>query len=674
MSEPVDSNNTQATAPAPSSDASHGSLDAIAAEAKNEARTQLRRRKRRRRFERLNRQRERAEKRKKPARSYSSRVTGAFALTAAMTAVILVSILAVVWEGQFQAYTRENIERIANSTATSVGSRYAVNQTFDEDVLAQAITVTQVPNGLAVQVLDVHNRIVYDGTKTLLEEQGAIGEGMAVSPDSNQVVTVPITVDGVNVGTVRVWAFGSNSMLTQYDAQFRIDSYRAVLVAALLAIVIALFVGFVFSRNLVDPLQRVTDAALRVKEGDLTARTFLSGDDEISQLGETFDAMVESMQKERIHERRLTTDVAHELRTPLMAIQATVEGMLDGVLPADSQHLATIDSETRRLSRLVSALLELTKLESGSIPFEFTRLNLTRLIGGLVDSQQALFDATGISLQFAADPDVVVVADSDKLRQATVNLISNAVRYTDEGGHVLVEVRQLDGGEACISVSDDGIGINDADLKRVFSRFWRADEARDRESGGLGIGLAVTSEIVSRHKGRVDVSSEPGVGTTFYLYIPNEPPEEERKKKQQRSVRSKPGGHSKQSMKARQKEEEARQREQARAAEARQKELAKLEEARQKEQAKLEAQERKKSREQQIARARQVDATLRENRARREDAERARIEQEKPQGVVPLVKAPKTIAPSDQTVVMKPVQVPDDRQRSRKPSRRKRKR
>lgn len=467
---------------------------------------------------RAQRKREQAQLNKQDPFSYSQRVTVAFALTGLMTAVILASILWVVWEGQFMTYTRDNMEQVAKTTAVTVARSYAREGEFTEETITQVASIAQVQTGVAIQLTDAEGTVLFDDA--VVSEEG----GDAGWDDANKVVEQAVLVELRRVGTVRVKSGGANASLTQADAAFRASSYRAVLLAAVLATIIAAIVGFVYAKGLVRPVKKVTRAAERVKGGDLTARTGLVGDDEISQLGETFDAMVASIEKDRELERRLTTDVAHELRTPLMAIQATVEAIRDGVLPADDERMATIDSETRRLSRLVSAILKLSRLESGSSPFDFQTIDLGALIGELVESQQPLFEASDMELSYACDSGLMVECDPDKLRQATVNLISNAVRYTDVGGHVSVEVRRAGTDEVSIIVSDDGIGIAEEDLQRVFSRFWRADEARDRESGGLGVGLAVVNEIINRHHGHVDVASKLGVGTTFYLYIPVEQP------------------------------------------------------------------------------------------------------------------------------------------------------
>jgi signal transduction histidine kinase len=332
-------------------------------------------------------------------------------------------------------------------------------------------------------------------------------------------VTSPVVVNGQQVGTVRVWAFGRGAVLTDRDEQFRQASVRALGIAALVAIVLASVAGLGYATRLVQPIERITATARALRQGARDARTGMTGDDEIAVLGRTIDEMADAIEADRQLEQRLTADVAHELRTPLQAIQATVEAMQDGVLPADEERLGTVRDETVRLARLADAILELTRLERGSLPFDMRPLDLTASVRRVIDTHEALIEACDLTLAVALEDGVSVVGDDDRLSQAISNLLSNAARYTPEGGSIDVTLR-VRGGSASIEVADTGIGITDEDMPHLFSRFWRADGARTRSTGGLGIGLAVTKEIVERHGGRIGAEQRPEGGTRFILRIP----------------------------------------------------------------------------------------------------------------------------------------------------------
>lgn len=300
------------------------------------------------------------------------------------------------------------------------------------------------------------------------------------------------------------------------------ELFFAVFTAGAIALLLSAILGIYFAVGIARPVQRISDTASAIKEGNLSARTGLSGDDQLGQLGQRFDEMADAIERDRDLERQLIGDVAHELRTPLMAIQATVEAIQDGVFEADEEHLNTISFETRRLGRLVEALLHLNRLENGTTEVKRDLVNLSSVVGGLSTTHEALIESSGIMFFTDVAPNVMIVGDQDLISQAVANLLSNAVRYTPENGMVTVELTR-ENGYAKISVRDTGVGISDEDMKKVFSRFWRADVARQSVDGGLGIGLALVKEVVDQHFGDVSVSSTLGEGSTFVMRIPLAP-------------------------------------------------------------------------------------------------------------------------------------------------------
>ena len=451
--------------------------------------------------------------------SYTARVTISFSLIAAMTALVAIGVVSIVWEQHFHTYTQDNMRTVAESTAEQIASRYDDEGSFTPSVLQPAHNAITVSKGVGMQVVDANNKILFDSTTQVQGVEGVVSPSIAPPQGPGNMARAPIVVNNQAVGSVRVWVYGSDQLLRAADQEFRDKSYQAMILATIVAIVIASVLGFFFARTLVRPIRSLTDTAVAIKEGDLTARTNMEGDDEISQLGQTFDAMAASVERDRKLERRLTTDVAHELRTPLMAIQATVEAMVDGVLPVDEERLVTVDSEVMRLSRLVDSLLKLSRLENRANPNKQERIDVGEVVSGIIATHEAYVAESGLTLHYKTDSDVIIMGDPDLIRQATANLISNAVRYTDEGGHIYVRVKR---GEtmASIAVQDTGIGLTPEEARMVFQRFWRADSGRDRESGGLGVGLTVVKEIVERHDGWVQVEGRKGEGACFTIHIP----------------------------------------------------------------------------------------------------------------------------------------------------------
>ena len=453
-------------------------------------------------------------------------------MVAVVTAVVMMVVLAFVWEGQFRGYTRENMQRLAESTAGTLSVEYQQYGKWTDEALEYARLASSASSDVGVQVIDEKGRVIYDDTWALTRQPSH----RAGSPTGTQEISsslVPtepdsiVTADvydgqGAKVGTVRLWAFGSEALITKADDAFRTNSYTAISISAFVAVLLAFIMGALASNNLSRPIRIITSTAAQIRGGDLTARTGLTGDDEIGQLGETFDSMATSLERDIQFEHRLTSDVAHELRTPLMAMLVTVEAMQDGVLPADDEHFETVATEVRRLSRLVDAMLHLSRIENGKRQMKVEHTDVVHMVRSLVSVQHQLFHERGLHLRFddkTTRHECFADIDPDLIREAITNLMSNAMRYTSQGGWVVVSV-DSDRADVIISVRDTGIGIAEEDIPKVFSRFWRSDASRERVSGGLGVGLSITKEIIDQHNGTISVESELGKGTTFILRIP----------------------------------------------------------------------------------------------------------------------------------------------------------
>ncbi len=451
----------------------------------------------------------------------------AFAAVAVFTAALVAMVLAVTWQGLFNDYVQERVQTSATNFAQIAGTSFANFGRRWESTGLQTLARTALFYHLRAQVLDVNGAVLID-SEWLSEETPLPGmprvaagdETDTVTPMKEPVVSALVSVSGVIVGSVRVSSLSPGSLLTDSDLQFRTASTAGLGVAATLALLLATAAGLLYSRVFVRPIQRVTRTAEALRAGDLAARTGMGGDDAIGMLGSTLDEMAASIQAEREFERRLTADVAHELRTPLQAIQATVEAMQDGVLPADGEHLGVVRNETVRLGRLADSILELSRLENRSVQFRRANVDPAVPLTRAVDAHRALLESLELAVVTSIDEGAVVSADIDLLTQAFSNLLGNAARYTPEGGTVTVALHS-DGRQAIITVADTGIGIREEHRDRIFTRFYRSEEARERSRSGFGIGLAVVREIVDQHGGTVGfAANEPGPGTVFEVRLP----------------------------------------------------------------------------------------------------------------------------------------------------------
>jgi signal transduction histidine kinase len=424
---------------------------------------------------------------------------------------------------------RSKLETTAQTVADSAAQAYEIYGGWNFSAYA---VIPQVGgrSDINVQILNDKNSIVYDEAalrQHTQQMQGMMGDDpfSTQMPTAGQpqgtIVTWPVTTGGKNVGKVRVWAYGTGGLMSSHDIAMRTSSMIALGLSACLAIIVATLAGIVYSRRLVRPINCITNTAAALRDGEISARTGLVGADEISQLGETFDKMADSIEADRKLERQLTSDVAHELKTPLMGIQATAEAIEDGIFPADRAHLSTISHETQRLARLTNAILELSRLEAGSLPFQMKRIPADQPARAALDVHGQLIEGAGLHLLSEFDTGCFIWGDGDRLQQAIGNFLSNAARYTPEGGTIMLRGDyDKKTREYALSITDTGIGIKPEDVEKLFIRFWRADEARDRESGGAGVGLPLAKEIIDRHRGRIEVTSEVGKGTAISLILP----------------------------------------------------------------------------------------------------------------------------------------------------------
>ena len=293
---------------------------------------------------------------------------------------------------------------------------------------------------------------------------------------------------------------------------------------------IAMALGYFFSSALTDRIQALNRAAHSIAAGELNVQVPVQGRHEVAQLAKTFNGMAAQLaqadrsQREAEQLRReLLAWVGHDLRTPLSSIRAIVEALADGVVSdPDTQrrYLLTAQRDIQSLSVLIDDLFEMSQIGAGGLQLDRQSASLTDLLSDTLESFTALATAKGVTLTGSAGAGVDPVAmDVQKIGRVLGNLIGNAIRHTPAGGLVRVQVQRM-GGDVLVEVSDSGEGIPAASLGRVFDQFYRAEESRNRETGGAGLGLAIAKGIVAAHRGEIGVESEPGAGARFWFVLP----------------------------------------------------------------------------------------------------------------------------------------------------------
>ena len=357
---------------------------------------------------------------------------------------------------------------------------------------------------LAVDLYDATGALVFSHPPSAPVQSGA-------------AATAPVKVGDKRIGSVVV-SRDDGRLFTAEEIQLRQQLLRMHLVAGVVSAAIAVLVALYLAVTLSRPLRRIRAGADAMSAGDLDVRVPETGDDEIGAVADALNRLAETLQQEEGLRKESVADLAHELRTPVMGILARVEAAQDGVLEDEEANLSAMHDEALRLARLLDDLSALAEAERPGLLLDAELVDLAAVAGSQTSAFAGAFADRGIRLTPDLEP-AVVHGEPKRLEQIVVNLLSNALRYTDSGGSVRVVVHR-DGDRALLEVGDTGIGIAAEDLPRVFTRFWRGEKSRSRDTGGAGIGLSIVKELVQAHGGSVTVDSVPGEGSVFRVTLP----------------------------------------------------------------------------------------------------------------------------------------------------------
>ncbi len=426
---------------------------------------------------------------------------------------------------QFQDYVYKNEEVRDKRIVETLAELYRTNGNWD--LLRWQAPHMGMMTGVRVRVLDNSGGLVYDsasdwrGHMRMMWNMGFQSQEDATGADQPSV-SLPIVVNGERVGTALLTSLDRQGIWSRQDELFRRTINRSIINAGIAAGLFAVLASFLVARRIVHPLQSVTEAARAMQAGDYGQRVEIATDDEIGELGQAFNKMAGHLQEVELLRRKLTADVAHELRTPLSTIRSYVEAFQDGVMPPDKEHLTAIQEEVIRLVQLVNDLQELSVAENKAANIRTVPADLREVAATVAERLRPLFVEKGLELSVELPEEPVPMRiDANAMNRVLHNLLFNAYKYTEPGGRVAVAAEIAPHGmEARLSVADTGIGIAPEALPHIFERFYRADESRARDTGGTGIGLTIAKELVEAQGGRIEVESRQGQGSTFTVVLP----------------------------------------------------------------------------------------------------------------------------------------------------------
>jgi len=332
-----------------------------------------------------------------------------------------------------------------------------------------------------------------------------IGPGGAVSTD-DAIITTPVLLREVE---------------SQWQSEY-LDRLRNWSIFAVVGLAVASGVGgYVISGVMLQPVRDITQVASEISDTNLSRRINYEGpDDELKQLADTFDSMIGRLESSFERQRQFVQDASHELRTPLTAIRTNIEVTEmdpDATVEDYRSVLETVKGQTDRLARLTEDLLLLTRTEGEAVETE--PVDVEALVREVVHALQPLAASRGVDLRVEPMASTEAYASPDLLHRCISNLVDNAIKYGGEGARVTISGAE-NGGLIEIRVADTGPGISEADLPRLFDRFYRVDRGRSRREGGTGLGLSIVQELMRSQSGSVTVASAPGQGTTFTLTLP----------------------------------------------------------------------------------------------------------------------------------------------------------
>jgi two-component system OmpR family sensor kinase/two-component system sensor histidine kinase BaeS len=447
------------------------------------------------------------------------RLTGAFLVVALVTVGAVALVVNQTTQSSFRSYIGQ--QTTAASNTELIRSLEAHYTSAGSWVGAQAI-LANTRSGRGGQGRGGGNEgplfllVGTDYTIVAASDPQQIGRSLS---EAERDQALALVVADQTVGYLLREGAGAQALDTTQQ-KFLDDVSRVLAMTAVGAMILALLMGLAFAWVLVRPLNYLRQSASAIAQGHLGTQMPLAGTAEFHEVAAAFNHMSAALAESEAVRQRMTSDIAHELRSPVSVMRGQLEAMMDGVFPLNTEQLVVVYDQTLHLGRLIEDLRTLTRAEAGRLPMEMTRLNPNTFVPRVVADFVPLAQEESITLRTDITPALPhIQADVDRLQQIFANLLANALAHTPSGGTIVVSANKTETAVRFM-VADTGSGLTPEQSKHVFERFYRTDDARQRDQSGSGLGLAITQELVRLHNGRIWVESAPGKGSTFCLEIP----------------------------------------------------------------------------------------------------------------------------------------------------------
>ncbi|MDR2783248.1 MAG: ATP-binding protein [Treponema sp.] len=464
--------------------------------------------------------------------SLTRRLTLTYVLFISLALVVLTFMVNQITRQIFTGLIKQNIAEKNNDIVRVISEQYNPNSDSFDSAAIEAIGMYFIHEGYILTISDERGDCIWDARSHNMRECMEVVESIAARMEgefrvsgSFQRQQYPIRRAGQLVGNLSVETYGP-FFYSETETLFLSSVNRLFLIAGLAFVLLSVIISMLLSRAIAHPILKAEEAARQIAaahssgNGNRQNLKIRLSDryktKELAGLSRSINELARELEEGDRRQKQLVSDIAHELRTPLTYLQGSIEAILDGVWVMDRKHLASCHEEIMRIIRLVQDINTLTNLEWEHINLDKTEFDLAELLRITAEQFKAAAYKKGVAITLNLIPSPIK-ADYDRLKQVFINLLSNAIQYTDQGS-VAITIEPSSKSRR-ISITDTGSGIAPEDLPRIFERMYRADKSRSRSTGGAGIGLAIAAAIISAHGGTISAESGAG-GSVFRVFLP----------------------------------------------------------------------------------------------------------------------------------------------------------
>lgn len=429
------------------------------------------------------------------------------------------------FESQFSKYVDDSNKSEVNHLVFDLKNVYK-DSLWDIETI-KSLGEDAISKGIALEIYDVDNTLIW----SIFKDEKMLSNKTLTTIKHNMK-----TIDQNWNGELQEYKFDiydDNENLVGYEKIVHYDSIyymendiefinimnKFMLIISILSLSSIMILSIVIAKSISNPIEKVSSMSKVIEKGNYKERlSYISNIQEVDELINSINTLGDALNDQEILRKNLTTDIAHELRTPITSVQGHLDAIIDGIWDPTPDRLISIREEVSRIGTLIGELKNLANFDNEKNKLNKNVINIKYLIQNILYNYES--KALNKNINILSDlKDVYVDVDKDQFSQVVINLLSNAIKYTNQNGNIYVKI-YLENNIPTLSIKDTGIGIPKEDLKYIFERFYRVDKSRNKETGGIGVGLTIVKAIVSTHNGTISVYSQLGKGTEFIIKLP----------------------------------------------------------------------------------------------------------------------------------------------------------